>query len=171
MAVDRFLTRKFALGQPIDREGLVVSSGTPDAGRLVALDGSGKLDPSLLYPAGSTVIDYTLHATAFGALSGHRCIKSLGDGTVAYVDSATSGDVGLCVGITTAAALSGDDITYQANGTITFGGWAWSAGPVFIALNGQLSQTAPTSGFAQRVALALSATQILMDIGEPIVLA
>jgi hypothetical protein len=168
---DRFLTRIAKLGEPVDKAGLVVSNGSRDAGRLISTDGSGKIDPTLLYPSGGGGLDYTLTANASVALSGHRAVKALTDGTLAYVDNATSGDIGLCVGITITAASSGASINYQANGPIIYGGWSWVEGPIFVGLNGQLTQTPPTSGFIQRVATALSATSLILSIGQAIALA
>lgn len=167
---DNYATKEITLGPQRFKAGLVTSSGSIDAGRLVATDTTGKIDPSLLHTGGGGA-DFSLGSTAAANLSGQRAIKALGDGTVNYADCSVTADAGLCVGITTAAAISGADVSFQAEGLMTDGSWSWSPGMIYLSTTGQLTQTEPTSGFSQVLAVALSATTIMVSVEDPIVLA
>lgn len=95
-------------------------------------------------------------------LGGHRAVTA--DGL-----HATPQTLDRLVGITLGAGPLGAAVQYVSRGLMTEASWAWQAGaPVFVGLAGVLTQTPPVSGPARRVAWALSATEINVDL-QPII--
>lgn len=100
-------------------------------------------------------------------LSGHRAVRVAGEEAF-YASADTQVHAGRVVGITTGAALTGADATIQVGGEMTELSWSWSDGPIFLGLDGQLTQTPPTAGFVQQVATAITSTRILIDVRPPL---
>lgn len=73
------------------------------------------------------------------------------------------------IGISVTAALSGSNITVQNSGKVTNATWSWVEGSIYLG-EGVLTQTPPNSGILQLIAVALSATEIIMDIKQPYLL-
>ncbi len=95
--------------------------------------------------------------TAAEALGGHRAITV--DGR-----HATTVTLDRLAGISTAAGAVGTLVPYVAAGPLSEPSWAWTPGlPLFVTGAGVLTQTAPSSGVARRVAWAVSATLINID--------
>lgn len=85
-------------------------------------------------------------------------------------DSTLLSPYGRVFGIVTTAVSTGFIGTVIIAGEITNGGWSWSPNDK-IFLNGTaLSTTPPTSGFAQKVAVAKTATTIVIELGPPVLL-
>lgn len=152
-------------------EGTVSSAGAANAGDLVALDGNGKLDPTT-FPEGfgDSVIEFTtseaLDAGDFVNIhdsSGAKARKAdatvLGKRAHGFVlDSATSGG-------TVAVYFSGinDQVTGLTSGETQF--LSTTAGdPASVPPNG-------SGNISQSVGIAISATAISVEIGDPILLA
>ena len=77
---DKYIERDALTGRMKEKIGADVSTGVPDAGRVVALDASGKLDASLL-PAGVSSNSITLEA--FVAINQGELIEIFDDGGTA----------------------------------------------------------------------------------------
>lgn len=169
MPVDNYQSQALRYGKPVIKTGLVVSSGATDGGRLVATGPDGVLDESVL-PASASSFTLTALANSGSSISGDRVIKANGDGSVSYADCSVSGDGSKAIGITTTAASAGASLNYQAQGTVSYSGWSWVPGPVYLSTSGQLTQTAPTSGFVLVVGVAITATKLQVGVGIPIVL-
>lgn len=75
------------------------------------------------------------------------------------------------IGITVTAAIAGDDVSVMTSGKLSDPSWSWVAGPIYVGADGALTQTAPTTGFVQEVARAISPTDIIINIQPPILLA
>ncbi len=74
------------------------------------------------------------------------------------------------VGMTIIAVLTGFIARLADDDEVTNPGWAWSPGS-HLFLNGTtISVTPPSTGFSQRVAVARTATTIIMGLGPPILL-
>lgn len=117
--------------------------------------------------AGATYLTYL----ADGPLSGHRVVRPTTAGAVGYASSAIAMDANSALGITVGAALSGASIDVQAAGEMTEASWSWLPGlPVFLGLNGLLTQVPPSSGFQLVVGVAVTATKLAINIKQPIVL-
>jgi hypothetical protein len=108
--------------------------------------------------------------TAGEALGGHRVVYLSAADTVRLADSTNTARVGLIVGITTGAVVLGDPAEVQIAGLMTEPTFAFTPGPVYFTSTGVLTQTVPTTGFIQQVATAISATEIVVQLGMPIVL-
>lgn len=113
---------------------------------------------------------------AAAAISALRALRTNSVGRALYADAATLADAGACIGISyTAAAASGASLQAVTQGLLTDSGWAWIPGaPVYLGLNGALTQTppaAPACAFAQVLAVADSATSLIVNIHQPVTLA
>jgi len=95
--------------------------------------------------------------TAQEALGGHRAVTADGfHATPALLDK--------LAGISTGAASIGETATLQRSGLMAEPSWTWTPdAPVFVTAAGVLTQT-PPSGTARRVAWAISATEINIDL-------
>lgn len=110
-----------------------------------------------------------LSMTAGAAVSALRVVRANGAGEAVYADHATGYDG--VVGITTTAVSMGALVTIQYGEALSDGSWAWTPGqPIFLGVNGVLTATAPSSGAVVRVGRAVSATKIIVEIEQPIVL-
>lgn len=104
------------------------------------------------------------------ALGGHRAVVLNGSGQAIYADRSTPSHAHKMLGITTGAASSGASVTIRTRGEITEGSWAWTLDlPIFLGTSGQLTQTAPASGFVARIGFPINATTIYIDIHQTIV--
>lgn len=126
--------------------------------------------PGAQGPAGASADQSATIFTAGAALSGHMAVRAVGDGSVLYASADQPGQAGTLVGVTTGAAASGAQVSVVADGPIDEPSWSWAPGPVWLGLNGALTQGLPQSGILQRVGLALSPTRLLVAIQPPILL-
>lgn len=104
-----------------------------------------------------------LVATATTAIGGHRAVVLVGDGSqgAIYADQSIPDHAERFVGVTTGAADSGSPVTIQIGGEITEPSWNWIPGfPVYLSVQGLLTQTPPTTGFLQIIGISLSATRL-----------
>lgn len=118
----------------------------------------------------STVI---VTANAASALSGHRAVTRLANGTIGYVSNDNPAHTNVPVWITAAAAESGAPVNAVAYGLVTEPSWSWSPGAVFLGPNGALTQTAPqapSASFLSRIGTAFSATTIFVTQSPSITL-
>ena len=120
---------------------------------------------------GATIINNygsdTVAVTAAENLGGHRIVTV--EGYYASKDTAT--DKNKVLGMTTGAVNSGSEATVQVSGFIEESSWNWNVDlPVFLSTNGQLTQSAITSGFSLIVGKPRTATNMFISISEPIIL-
>lgn len=115
-------------------------------------------------PAGVSGDGYVV-LIAGSALGGHRAVID----NVTYADHSNSLHAGKVIGITTGSSTTGNPVTIQSGGKLN-GFTGLSLGPVYLSTNGTLTQTAPTSGFIQQLGVAVSATEIMIQIHMPIML-
>lgn len=109
----------------------------------------------------------TVAVTAAENLGGHRIVTV--EGYYASKDTAT--DKNKVLGMTTGAVSSGGEATVQVSGFIEESSWNWNVDlPVFLSTNGQLTQSAITSGFSLIVGKPRTATNMFISISEPIIL-
>jgi hypothetical protein len=79
---------------------------------------------------------------------------------------------GCILGLALNSATAGQSVNVQFAGQVTFSGWNWTGnGPVFLDLNGQLTQTPPASGFALQMGVPLGATSVLLSMQPALLLA
>lgn len=102
-------------------------------------------------------------------LSGHRAVYS--DGVTArYASSSDLSSAERCIGITTQAAAQGALVYVRRAGLLVEPTWSWAAGPVWLALDGALTQTIPTTGVMLQVGMALDPTTLDVRVGTPVTL-
>lgn len=121
-------------------------------------------------PAGGELLrDYV----AAQALGGHRAVALVAPGVVDYADVRNGAHCGLVVGITTGAVVAGALAEIRSFGQMAEPSWSWTPGEdVFLADDGLLSHLPSLGGatFVQRIGRAISPTEILVDLGEPVLL-
>lgn len=102
-------------------------------------------------------------------LSGHRIVMTDAAGKIWYASSASITDSASVIGMTTGAILTGAEGPVQSFGDISEATWSWTPkAPLFLSSNGFMTETPPSSGFVLRVAKAITATRIFIDIDNPI---
>lgn len=103
--------------------------------------------------------------TASRPLSGHRVVTALTDGTLDYASNDDPAHLAAPLWITSTAAGTGDEIEFVVIGSITEPSWNWTPGPVYLGVNGVLTQTLPTAPaayFLAQVGFATSATTVFV---------
>lgn len=110
---------------------------------------------------GGAADSVTLVRTAGETLSGHRGVTPDVTGALFYADPDTIGNQP--VWVTTGAIDVGDSGEVVALGNVTEPSWNWAPGNIYLAANGFLTQTEPTSGALVIVALATTPTSIFVD--------
>lgn len=109
--------------------------------------------------------------TAVRALSGHRAVFAVDDDHVDYASCLDVAAATQVLGITVGAIAANAQGAVQRMGLMSFEGWAWVPGPVFVSADGQLTQSLPVGArYSLPVGFAPDATSIFLDIGMPIIL-
>lgn len=105
------------------------------------------------------------------ALGGHRAVyRSAAGFRYAGSDQPTTADA--VVGITTGSATPGGEVTVRTDGVMIEPSWTWTPEePVFLGLNGLITQTAPATGVVVELGVALTTTSILVRVQKAIYLA
>jgi hypothetical protein len=98
-------------------------------------------------------------------LSSLRVVKQV-DSVVSYSSSDDDNSSYTTIGITRTA---GTTVIVVKTGEIVDPSFSFTVNePLFLNTNGFFSHTAPSTGFILQVGVALSATKMLVDIGEPL---
>lgn len=114
-----------------------------------------------------------LAATAGETLSGHRAVTRDIDDTLIYASNDDLVFLNAPVWITTGAALTGAPVSAVAYGPLSEPSWSWTPGPVYLGVDGLLTQTPPSASealFLAQVAVATSDTSVFVDRCPSIVL-
>ena len=101
-------------------------------------------------------------------IGGNRAIATV-NGYANYADCTdpTKQAIGLSMG----AVSSGADVTIKSGGKMVITGAGWLTGaPIYLSVNGTLTQTEPTTGFSQVLGMAHSSDTILINIQKQIIL-
>jgi hypothetical protein len=115
-------------------------------------------------PGASTQFEY--HPAGM-TLGGNRAVTVNSLGQLVYPDQTQINT--WCLGVTKHSALTGELVQVQIFGSHTEPSWSWNAGePVFLGLNGTLTQIPPVSGQFVTVGTAQTPTRIFIDINPPI---
>lgn len=118
-------------------------------------------------PSGYT----TLVHPAGVAIGGHRVVYIDSLSQVQYASSDMPSHSRKVVGITTGAGSVATPINIQVNGEIEEMSWNWNINaPIYLGINGALTQVVPETGFILIVAQPITNTKILVSIREPIIL-
>lgn len=117
-------------------------------------DGSGSADQDTAFTAGAI-------------LSGHKAVFA--DGSVVHYASADDlSGAERYVGITIQAADSGAGVIVRRSGVVELEAWSWAPGPVYLGLNGSLTQSPVLPGVLLVVGVALSATELDVRLTSPV---
>jgi len=100
-------------------------------------------------------------------LSALRGVYEL-DGQVFALDYRDAAHVDLLLGITLTAAQAGEPINVQRLGALDDAGWSWAPGPVWLGVDGGLTQTPPADGFDVLLGTAVSSSRLLLNLQPPI---
>lgn len=149
-------------------EATVVSAGAGDAGELVALDGTGKIDISMM-PLGIGADVAVITATENLSAGDYVNIHS---GGVRLADNSNGRDAH---GFVNAAVTSGNPATVYFEGANANLTGLTIGSRYYLDTAGNATATAPTVGggaqISQFLGLAISATSINTDIDDKVVLA
>lgn len=113
---------------------------------------------------GAAVITLPAGETIFGG----RVVRAVG-GEVFTVDNTDDTHGAQVVGVALESVTTiSDPVRIQVRGPLTDLAWTWADGVIYCAANGQLTQTAPATGWFLEVARVLAPTQIDIDL-EPVI--
>lgn len=158
-------------GQLTEQEALIVSTGAGDAGKIPALDATGKLDNSLM-PTGIGADTASISASEnLTAGDFVNIYDDAGTTKCRKADATTSGKE--------AHGFVLSSVTAPANATVYFEGTndqcsGLTAGTLFLSTTaGGATSTAPSASgnVVQRLGVAVSATAMNFEYAQPIVLA
>lgn len=115
-------------------------------------------------PGTSTQFEYVVAGQVLG---GNRAVTTNLQGQLVYPDPAST--TSRVYGLTMHSALQGELVTVQIAGTQTEPSWSWDVTkPVFVGLNGVLTQTVPITGQTLVVGYPNSPTKLFIDRQPPI---
>lgn len=169
MAGDKFLYLNS--GVPSEKAANTSSAGASDAGKIVALDNTGRLDTSLL-PTGIAADTASITATEALAAGDFVNVYNSTGAKCRKADASTAGKE--AHGFVVAA------VEQNATATVYFEGRnnqvsTATPGPVYLSASvpGGFTSTAPSStgNVVQRIGVAVSATEINFESGQVYVLA
>lgn len=115
-----------------------------------------------LVPGGNTDLSYTA-ATSLSAL---RAVTLDNLNQVTYATNTTLANAQV-LGITVTAANAGSNVLVRTIGIMNDASWNFVKGPIFLGVNGALTQSAPTGGLVVApIGRALSQTIIYIDVDQ-----
>lgn len=152
-------------------EAKITSAGAGDAGKITALDGSGRLDTSLM-PVGIGADTATITASEALAAGDFINIWNSAGAKARKADASTSGKEAHGFVLAAVANAAAATVYFEGTNTQVAG---LTPGPVFLSATtaGQATATSPSAAgqVSQRLGVALSATTANFDAGPAIVLA
>lgn len=159
-------------GQIREVSGLTTSSGAGDAGKIPQLDGSGRLDNSLM-PTGIGA-DTEVMATSENLSSG-ELVNIWNDGGTRKARKADASNGRRAHGFVLAGTTSPNNATIYFSGDITGLTSLTPGNPMYLSgtTAGAATATAPSTAgqISQEIGIAISATAITFEAQQPITLA
>ena len=153
-------------------EATVVSAGAGDAGEIVALDSSGKIDVSVLPTGVGPNVKVVLASENIGAGKYVNIYDNTGTPNVRLADNSNSREAH---GFLLDAVTSGNNATVYFEGTNNDLSGLTPGSRQFLATAGGVTATPPTfaggAQISQLVGTSISATEIDTDIDDIVVLA
>jgi hypothetical protein len=89
-------------------------------------------------------------------------------GAVWSLDASDSAHITLFAGVTITAATAGGNVTVQRSGVLDAGGLNLTPGPVWLGVDGALTQTRPAAGFSLLLGAATAASRLILSPSLPI---
>lgn len=119
-------------------------------------------------PPGPATTSFPL--TVAMTVSQAQVIASVAD-VPAIADRSILAQCGGVLGVASTGVSGGGLITVQFAGELVITGWTWVGNtPVFLGLNGVLTQTPPTTGFLQIIGTPVNPTTLLIALQPPVLL-
>lgn len=116
-------------------------------------------------------IPNTETANAGSILSALKCVYSVNPNTIEYANNNIAFLNATVFGITITAAQANESTQVQTYGILRDSSFNWSSGTqLYLSTNGNLTDTAPLTGFRTLVATSQGVGQIFINIQEPIIL-
>ena len=108
--------------------------------------------------------------TASEAIGGHIVVYQTSSG-LAIASSSSVAHANRILGITNGAVTLGADTPVTLSGELIEPTWTFTEGlPVYLSVNGTLTQIPPVTGFILQMGVAVSPTKIAVSIKLPIIL-
>lgn len=142
----------------------VIVTAQPEAEKVLIYGGP----PGPQGPAGPSggIISLPTNST----ISIHKAVVVNNSGFVEYASADNILTAKSVVGITTQSAGAGANVNVQTAGDVEDSTWSWTAGlPIYLGLNGFLTQDQNVGLFQLQVANASSATKIIVGIKMPFI--
>ena len=109
----------------------------------------------------------TLTGEAATALSALRVVTADDTGRLVYASSADLTQFAKGLALTLQAFAEGDEAVAALALIVTDAAWSWEdSSPIFLGLDGVLTQVAPTNGYLRQVAAPLSSTSLYFEPQE-----
>lgn len=112
-------------------------------------------------PSGSSV-QFT-QVNAAQALGGNRVVVLTPSGAI-YADNRSPSHANKIVGVTVGAASMGSNASIQAAGELDGFSALTPGDPVYLSIDGIITQTLPNSGFLSQIGVAKTSTKVLINI-------
>ncbi|MCJ2072417.1 hypothetical protein MKK75_27105 [Methylobacterium sp. J-030] len=112
--------------------------------------------------------------TASGAVGGQRAVVAAGADQVVHASADTPDHCGSVLGLSAGAAADGAAVIVVQAGPMVDPSWTWTPGPIWLGLDGALTQDPPelpAAAFRQKLADATGPTRIVVGLAHPILLA
>lgn len=121
---------------------------------------SGKWEPSS---------QSTITKVAGQILSANKMVVHNDVGKMIYADKDTLSHIFKVYGLTTSSAVVDGNVSIITSGDYSNNTWSWDlTKPIFLSNSGELTQTAPTTGFSIIVGYPVTTTKMFIDIKGPI---
>ena len=99
----------------------------------------------------------------------YKAVTTNSSGELIYCDAATSAHYFKTCGITETSALTGANANVRYDGLLKNDGWSFTPElPVFLGLNGSITQDSEIGVFYLQLGYARTANEIYIDIKQPI---
>lgn len=104
------------------------------------------------------------------AIGGHIVVYQTASG-VAIASSSSVAHASRILGLTNSAVSLGANVPVTLSGELIEPTWTFTEGlPIYLSVNGTLTQTPPSSGFILQMGVAVSPTKVSVSIKLPIIL-
>lgn len=124
--------------------------------------------PTIEYNAQQNIID---EFKAGEYLYKHRVVYIGSDGTAYLANFTDLTCMSHIIGLSASTTLKRGTVGIQTFGTLHDLDWSWiRSKPIFLGSNGEMTQTAVSSGFSLKIGYPLTSTSMFIDIEQPIVI-
>jgi hypothetical protein len=161
-----------AIAEGVSLDNLIDVSTAGAANGMVPIYSNGLWAPGFVSSGSSAQV--VVSGIAAGALSGHRVITELSDGTFDYASNSISAHIRAPLWVTTGAVIAEALVSAVAYGPVVEPTWSWTPGPLYLGVNGVITQTQPTAPgalFLAQIGFAVTPTSAFIDRSPSIALA